>query len=118
MTNREFGEGDVGLLLEVLQAHQPLLSTAHAVRLVEAGTSYPIRHRGPIEKLFRGGDAIRVGPCTVTRDELRRELPETLFPVADRTELITKLVMAFMRGHLRRLEQLPLTGRAEGGEGI
>jgi hypothetical protein len=105
-----FTERDLPLLIDVLHAHQPLESTAYAVRRVELATSYPIENRLPLEVLLEGADHIQVGSCTVTLNQLREQLPDSLFPIADRTELITKFVMALMRGQLKQFEELPLDG--------
>jgi hypothetical protein len=105
-----FTERDLPLLVDVLRAHQPLEATAYAVRLVEAEIPYPIESRRQLEGIFEGVEAVDVGSCTVTAGQVREQLRDELFPITDRTELIAHFVMALMRGQLKQLKELPVTG--------
>jgi hypothetical protein len=108
-----FTERDLPLLIDVLNAHQALEATAYAVRLVEAAITYPIEDRRQLERMLYGVEAVQVGTCSITLDQVREQLPENLFPIADRTQLISHFVMALMRGQMKQLEELPLGGESE-----
>jgi hypothetical protein len=108
-----FTTRDLPLLVDVLRAHQPLEATAYAVRLVEAAIPYPIESRRQLEGMFEGGEAVEVGSCTVTAHQVREQLRDELFPLTNRTELITHFVMALTRGQLKQLQELPILGDSE-----
>lgn len=108
MPDVEFSSNDLPLLVEVVSAHQSMLATAHAVKRVEAVAPYPIRGLEDLRPLFdsseaRGG-AIPLGPCLVSFEHAKRCLRQEFFPIEDRTELISRLLLTFESERLDEIQ--------------
>jgi hypothetical protein len=99
---------DLPIVLDVLRAHPTLEVTAYAVKLIEPSVEYPIESVESLQSLFRQQEEITLGPeRTVNAEQVRRFLPEECFPINDREELISRVVMAFERERMSVFRELP-----------
>jgi hypothetical protein len=103
---------DLPIVLDVLRASPALEATAYAVRLIEPTVGYPIESVASLQSLFREQDEIRLGPeRTVNADQVGRFLPDECFPINDREELISRVLMAFERERMSVFAELPMEDR-------
>jgi hypothetical protein len=101
---RNFTAEDVDMLVEALSLHEPLLGAAQAARLVERALAYPIRSVSDVRVVFerfgRAKRALTLGHHTVTFEEASRYLPKEGFPIENRAQLLSRILVAFETGRL------------------
>jgi hypothetical protein len=96
---KEFNGSDLDLLIAMVNTNDAMLAAAQAVKLIEAMTRYPIRAAEDLHAGFErhGGKSgrVRVGRCQVSVEQAQRYLPPQAFPIEDREQLISCLLVAF-----------------------
>ena len=105
----EWSSDDLPLLTEVLDTLPVMHNAAHAVKIIERHLSYPISSVEVLLSVFDGVDHIKVRNCRITPQEVRFFLPETCFPIDNRSHLIAHVIMAFER------ERVSVFSRAAAG---
>jgi hypothetical protein len=105
----ESGKHDVSILLDVLRTNQSMEATAHAVEHIERELKYPLRSLDDLLKMFARRKTISLGDRTVEAEQVGSFLPEKSFPIANREELISRVVMAFERERMSQILAIPLT---------
>lgn len=109
-TPREFTQRDLDLLVEILSLNDSMSHGAHAVQLIEELLSYPIESFERIGEAFRlaakGRRTVTIGRCEIALEQVRRYLPDEYFPVADRSQLVSRVVLGFEAERMDRIEAL------------
>lgn len=99
-----FSADDVDLLVDALSLNESMLGAAQATRFIERTTHYPIRSLEDLRATFeRFGDAnhvITLGDHKVTLTQAERYLPREGFPIENREQLLSRIVVAFEIGKL------------------
>jgi len=98
-----FGPEDLELLTEAVSRNGSLLGAASAAKLIEREAAYPIHSINDLKGVFdrRAGDdkTARVGECTVSWEKIDGYLGKARFPIHDRNELLSALILAFEMEH-------------------
>jgi len=116
MTARESGfEGnaltvdDLSIVIDVLRANPSLEATAYAIALLEQHVEYPIDKQSDLLVLFRERYELPIGEDrTVDLHQVKEYLPVESFPIYDREELISRVLMAFERERMDALRRIPI----------
>lgn len=103
---KSFAAQDVELLVTVLAANDTLMTVAHAVRQIERAIAYPVVEQQQILALFTR-DPARVGDCRISTDQVHKYLPQEAFPMNDREDLISRLIIAIEAQRLQLISDLP-----------
>jgi len=107
---RLFGPEDVALLVSVISANDSMFCAAHAVKLIEGSVSYPIESVDQLQPVFerygREDGAIQIGLWKVTFQHAVCYLPREEFPIANRDELISRLLVGFETERVEVLESI------------
>ncbi|MDX6698626.1 MAG: hypothetical protein QOE65_2023 [Solirubrobacteraceae bacterium] len=95
------------VLLDVLRMNPSMEAAAYALPIVERAVPYPIEDLGSLLAPFARRREVKVGERTVNAEQVKEFLPEECFPIADREELISRLVMALERERMSVIASLP-----------
>jgi hypothetical protein len=88
---------DLDLLTDVLDVNPSMHSTVYAVKIIEQRVGYPLADPAALAGVFRGRSEVRVRNCRITVQQVEEYLPGSCFPIHNRQELISQLIMAFER---------------------
>ena len=99
-----FGPEDLELLTEAVSRNGSLLGAASAAKLIEREAAYPIHSINDLKGVFdrHASDdkkTARVGECTVSWEHIDGYLGKARFPIHDRNELLSALILAFEMEH-------------------
>jgi hypothetical protein len=97
---------DLALLTEVLDVNPSMHSTVYAVKIIEQRLTYPLADQAALASLFDGRTAVRVLNCRITAKQVEQYLPSTCFPIHNRQQLISQLIMAFERERMSAVLRL------------
>lgn len=103
---KAFGDADVEMLVTVLAANDTLMTVAHAVKQIERSVGYPVADQQQLLDLLPRGRA-RVGDCRISTDQVHKYLPQEAFPMVDREDLISRLVIAIEAQRWQLISDLP-----------
>src|SRR5207247_348073 len=106
--DEQLTEQDFSIVLDVLRVNQSMELTAYAVKFIERDKTYPLKSLGDLLRMFSRRKAIRLASRTVEAGQVERFLTEKRFPIANREELISTLVMAFERERMSQILAVPL----------
>ncbi len=94
---------------DVLRINRSMETTAFVVPLVEAAITYPIASLDELIGAFPGLSELKIAKSGVTEKEVRTYLTEHAFPIENRHQLISRLVMAFERERHAALSAIPMS---------
>jgi hypothetical protein len=104
MANKLNPEEEVGLLWKVLKLHPELEAVAQVAELARSTVKYPLKSHDDVARIlksikdteseivYRGN---KLSPALALKF-----LPEEFFPIESEDVLLTRVLIAFMRGHL------------------
>jgi hypothetical protein len=104
----ELTEKDLSIMLDVLRLNPSMELTVSAVRFIERVLSYPISSIRDFEKLFAGSAELHLADRTVSAEQVAKFLTEESFPILDREELISRIVMACERERISQILAIPV----------
>jgi hypothetical protein len=120
-------ERELEILRDVVTLHPSMASTASCVALFEDEFQYPIASSDRLLEVFRtlsrGGPFLRIRGCRISERQIRRDIPEQVYPIRSRSELIGALLVAFelnqmiQRGFVKAGEPRKAWTSRSGGEG-
>jgi hypothetical protein len=93
----DLSAADLDLLTDVLDVNPSMHSTVYAVKIIEQRVGYPLADPAALAGAFRGRAELRVRNCRITARQVEEYLPGSCFPIHNRQELISQLIMAFER---------------------
>src|SRR5689334_13082064 len=97
---------DLTLLTDVLDTNPSMHSTVYAVKLVEQRLSYPLTNLVSLTRAFSERTRVQIRHCDISPEQVERYLPESCFPIHNRHELISQLIMAFERERMSVVAEL------------
>ena len=103
---KAFSATDLELLVTVLAANDTLMTVAHAVKRIERSIGYPVTEQHQLLDLL-GRGAVRVGDCRISADQVHTFLPQEAFPMVDREDLISRLIVAIEAQRWQLISDLP-----------
>jgi hypothetical protein len=106
--DEQLTEQDLSIILDVLRVNQSMELTAYAVKLIERELTYPFHSLDGFLRIFSDRNVIRLASRTIEADQVERFLTKKSFPIANREELISRLVMAFERERMSEIFSVPV----------
>ena len=107
MTDVTLTSEDVGLLTEVVSMDDTLFAAAYATKLIESIVAYPIESvsqlRGVFDQHARDKKLVHVGRCIVSLEKVERYFGKSRFPIRNRKQLLSAIVVALEKGHIDAL---------------
>lgn len=95
--DKYFDEGDIDLLVNVVQLIPDLAMVAHAAKLVRQRGKYPIESVDALLGLI-ADESIDLAGVTIHKVQVLKFVPSEFFPIESERDLLCRLLIAFQRG--------------------
>jgi hypothetical protein len=99
-------EADLPLVLDVIRCNQSLERALYVALNIERATAYPISSLAQLRPAFSYGKRFPLGDASLKPQNFSTVLPDVVFPIESRDELISRLIMGFERQRMTPIKSL------------